>query len=189
MAGCGCGTRWIGAKRETLADPQVSGSGPCKTCRAPEAGAGACLSAAQQHGNGHQEPDSTGHPTPGYPVRVRFLDEPTLGLDVSAQAGLRRFSRGSNRRRGVTVLLTSRYKAHMLALCPPMIVLDLGQLLCQENGSAFPPPPIGCVAPPGLAPYVEGRPQTPSSGDDGLQTSPSSRDDALQTEDQSVGRR
>ena len=38
-----------------------------------------------------------------------FLDEPTLGLDVTAQATIRDFIRAYNRRYEATVLLTSHY--------------------------------------------------------------------------------
>jgi ABC-2 type transport system ATP-binding protein len=60
---------------------------------------------------------------------VLFLDEPTLGLDVSMQGRLRRFLGEYNRRRGVTVILTSHYMADVVALCPRVILIDHGQLL------------------------------------------------------------
>jgi ABC-2 type transport system ATP-binding protein len=60
---------------------------------------------------------------------VMFLDEPTLGLDVSVQARLRRFLAEYNRRNGVTVILTSHYMADVVALCPRVILIHHGQLL------------------------------------------------------------
>ena len=60
---------------------------------------------------------------------VLFLDEPTLGLDVSMQARLRRFFAEYNRRSGVTVILTSHYMADVVALCPRVILIHHGQLL------------------------------------------------------------
>ncbi len=60
---------------------------------------------------------------------VLFLDEPTLGLDVSIQARLRRFFAEYNRRSGVTVILTSHYMADVVALCPRVILIHHGQLL------------------------------------------------------------
>jgi ABC-2 type transport system ATP-binding protein len=60
---------------------------------------------------------------------VMFLDEPTLGLDVSMQARLRRFLAEYNRRNGVTVILTSHYMADVVALCPRVILIHHGQLL------------------------------------------------------------
>ncbi|HXU73254.1 MAG TPA: ATP-binding cassette domain-containing protein [Polyangia bacterium] len=60
--------------------------------------------------------------------RVLFLDEPTIGLDVSMQATLRRFVRDYNERFGATVLLTSHYMDDVAALCPRVIVIDKGHL-------------------------------------------------------------
>jgi ABC-2 type transport system ATP-binding protein len=60
--------------------------------------------------------------------RVLFLDEPTIGLDVSMQATLRRFIRGYNERFNATVLLTSHYMDDVAALCPRVVVIDKGRL-------------------------------------------------------------
>jgi ABC-2 type transport system ATP-binding protein len=60
---------------------------------------------------------------------VLFLDEPTLGLDVSMQGRLRRFLAEYNRRSGVTVILTSHYMADVVALCPRVILIHHGQLI------------------------------------------------------------
>ena len=61
--------------------------------------------------------------------KVLFLDEPTLGLDVSMQGRLRRFLAEYNRRNGVTVILTSHYMADVVALCPRVILVHHGRLL------------------------------------------------------------
>lgn len=61
--------------------------------------------------------------------KVLFLDEPTLGLDVSMQGRLRRFFKEYNERTGVTVMLTSHYMADVLALCPRVILIHHGRLL------------------------------------------------------------
>lgn len=60
---------------------------------------------------------------------VVFLDEPTLGLDVSMQSRLRRFVLDYNRRHGATVILTSHYMADVVALCPRVILIHHGRLL------------------------------------------------------------
>lgn len=60
---------------------------------------------------------------------VVFLDEPTLGLDVSMQARIRTFIRELNRRSGATILLTSHYMDDIVALCRRVIVIHHGQLL------------------------------------------------------------
>jgi ABC-2 type transport system ATP-binding protein len=61
--------------------------------------------------------------------RVLFLDEPTIGLDVSMQATVRDFVRAYNERFGATVLLTSHYMDDVAALCPRVLVIDKGHLI------------------------------------------------------------
>ncbi|MEU1837834.1 ABC transporter ATP-binding protein [Micromonospora chersina] len=59
---------------------------------------------------------------------VLFLDEPTLGLDVNAQAAVRAFLRDYNARYGATVLLTSHYMGDVTALARRVLVIDRGAL-------------------------------------------------------------
>jgi ABC-2 type transport system ATP-binding protein len=61
--------------------------------------------------------------------RVLFLDEPTIGLDVTMQATVRQFVKAYNERHGATVILTSHYMDDVLALCPRVIVIDRGRLI------------------------------------------------------------
>ena len=61
--------------------------------------------------------------------RVLFLDEPTIGLDVTMQATVRGFIRAYNERFGATVLLTSHYMDDVAALCPRVLVIDHGHLI------------------------------------------------------------
>jgi len=60
---------------------------------------------------------------------IAFLDEPTLGLDVSMQARIRAFVAEYNRRSGATILLTSHYMDDVVALCRRVIVIHHGLLL------------------------------------------------------------
>ncbi|MEJ7728528.1 MAG: ATP-binding cassette domain-containing protein [Polyangiaceae bacterium] len=60
--------------------------------------------------------------------QVLFLDEPTIGLDVSMQLKVREFVRRYNERTGATVLLTSHYMDDVAALCPRVVVIDHGKL-------------------------------------------------------------
>lgn len=60
---------------------------------------------------------------------VLFLDEPTLGLDVSMQSRLRRFLVEYGRRSGATMILTSHYMADVVALCPRVILIHHGRVL------------------------------------------------------------
>jgi ABC-2 type transport system ATP-binding protein len=61
--------------------------------------------------------------------RVLFLDEPTIGLDVTAQKRIRGFLAEYNQRHGASVLLTSHYMADVQALCRRVIVIDGGVVL------------------------------------------------------------
>src|SRR5262245_42005340 len=61
--------------------------------------------------------------------RVLFLDEPTIGLDVTMQKRIRQFVAEYNRRHGATVLLTSHYMADVEALCKRVIVIHHGRIL------------------------------------------------------------
>jgi ABC-2 type transport system ATP-binding protein len=61
--------------------------------------------------------------------RVLFLDEPTIGLDVTMQKRIRSFVAEYNRRYEATVLLTSHYMADVEALCKRVIVIHHGQIL------------------------------------------------------------
>ncbi len=67
--------------------------------------------------------------------KVLFLDEPTIGLDISAQGRIREFLREYNRRTGATILLTSHYMADVTALCERIIMIHHGQL--KYDGSIF----------------------------------------------------
>jgi ABC-2 type transport system ATP-binding protein len=61
--------------------------------------------------------------------KVLFLDEPTIGLDVTMQVAIRNFIAEYNRRHGATVILTSHYMADVTALTRRIIVIDRGKLL------------------------------------------------------------
>jgi len=60
---------------------------------------------------------------------VLFLDEPTIGLDVTMQRRVREFVAAYNRRSGATVLLSSHYMADIEALCRRVIVIHHGRIL------------------------------------------------------------
>lgn len=61
--------------------------------------------------------------------QVLFLDEPTLGLDVNAQAAVRQFLQEYNQRYQATILLTSHYMADITALCKRVMVIHQGKLI------------------------------------------------------------
>jgi len=61
--------------------------------------------------------------------QVLFLDEPTIGLDVTMQKRIRTFIADYNERYGATVLLTSHYMADVEALCKRVVVIHHGTIL------------------------------------------------------------
>ncbi len=61
--------------------------------------------------------------------KVLFLDEPTIGLDVTMQRRIRTFVAEYNKRYNATVLLTSHYMADVEALCKRVIVIHHGRIL------------------------------------------------------------
>ena len=64
--------------------------------------------------------------------RVLFLDEPTIGLDVSAKAVVRELVREASLRDGCSVLLTSHDTGDMERVCDRAIVIHEGRLLLDE---------------------------------------------------------
>jgi ABC-2 type transport system ATP-binding protein len=60
---------------------------------------------------------------------VVFLDEPTIGLDVTMQRRIRSFIAEYNRRFEATILLTSHYMADVEALCRRVVIIHHGRLL------------------------------------------------------------
>jgi ABC-2 type transport system ATP-binding protein len=60
---------------------------------------------------------------------VLFLDEPTLGLDITMQKRIRSFVAEYSRRYGAAVLLTSHYMADVQALCRRVVVIHHGRAL------------------------------------------------------------
>jgi len=60
---------------------------------------------------------------------VLFLDEPTIGVDITMQARIRQFVGEYNRRFAATIILTSHYMADVTALCKRIILIDHGKIL------------------------------------------------------------
>lgn len=60
--------------------------------------------------------------------KVLFLDEPTIGLDVTSQKRVRDFLKRHSRESGVTTLLTSHYMGDIEELCQRVIIIDHGKL-------------------------------------------------------------
>ncbi len=61
--------------------------------------------------------------------QLLLLDEPTIGLDVVAQAAIQRCLKEYNATRGVTMLLTSHYMRDVEALCSRVLVINHGKVI------------------------------------------------------------
>jgi ABC-2 type transport system ATP-binding protein len=61
--------------------------------------------------------------------QLLLLDEPTIGLDVVAQAAIQKCLRDYNSRHGVTMLLTSHYMRDVEALCSRVLVISHGKVI------------------------------------------------------------
>jgi ABC-2 type transport system ATP-binding protein len=78
-----------------------------------------------------------------YRPQVLFLDEPTIGLDVSAAKLIRTFIAEYSAQTGATVLLTSHSMVDVESLCPRLILVDDGAIAFDggrdELSSVFAP--------------------------------------------------
>ena len=61
--------------------------------------------------------------------KVLFLDEPTIGLDIIAQAKIRDFIYDYNIKYGATILLTSHNMDDMINLARRVIIISSGNIL------------------------------------------------------------
>jgi len=60
--------------------------------------------------------------------KVLFLDEPTIGLDVTSQKRVRDFLRSYHQDHPIVTMLTSHYMADIEELCQRVIIIDHGKL-------------------------------------------------------------
>ncbi|WP_340022733.1 ATP-binding cassette domain-containing protein [Paenibacillus sp. FSL K6-1096] len=61
--------------------------------------------------------------------KVLFLDEPTIGLDVSSRRRIREFLKYINKEKKVTVILTSHYLEDIEELCNRIIAISEGKIV------------------------------------------------------------
>jgi ABC-2 type transport system ATP-binding protein len=61
--------------------------------------------------------------------RIVFLDEPTIGLDISVKSKIRAVIRELNEARTTTLLLTTHDLGDVEALCKRLIILDQGKII------------------------------------------------------------
>jgi ABC-2 type transport system ATP-binding protein len=60
---------------------------------------------------------------------ILYLDEPTLGMDVTMQLRLRQYIKEYNRKYDATVILTSHYMSDITSLCPRLMLIHHGKLV------------------------------------------------------------
>ena len=65
--------------------------------------------------------------------KVLFLDEPTIGLDVSAKFALRKFIKEINRVRKTAVILTTHDLGDIQELCERIIIINHGVMMEDGN--------------------------------------------------------
>ena len=64
--------------------------------------------------------------------RLLFLDEPTIGLDVTAKAAIRDFIREQSLAEGLTVVLTSHDTRDIELVCERVIVINSGRIVLDQ---------------------------------------------------------
>jgi ABC-2 type transport system ATP-binding protein len=69
--------------------------------------------------------------------RVLFLDEPTIGLDVTSQKKVREFLQLYNSEHQIVTMLTSHYMGDIEALCKRVIIIDHGRIFFDGPLSAI----------------------------------------------------
>jgi ABC-2 type transport system ATP-binding protein len=69
--------------------------------------------------------------------RVLFLDEPTIGLDVTSQKKVREFLREYNSGNRIVTMLTSHYMQDIQELCKRVIIIDKGRIFFDGPLSAI----------------------------------------------------
>lgn len=61
--------------------------------------------------------------------KILYLDEPTIGLDIISQKGIRNFIKKINKNEQTTVILTSHYMEDVQEICERLIVINNGKLV------------------------------------------------------------
>lgn len=65
--------------------------------------------------------------------KIVFLDEPTIGLDVSMKAKIRTLIHALNKEKNTTVILTTHDMSDVDALCRRIVIIDKGKMLYDND--------------------------------------------------------
>ena len=65
--------------------------------------------------------------------KIVFLDEPTIGLDVSMKAKIRKLIHALNEEKKTTVILTTHDMGDVDALCRRIVIIDKGKMLYDND--------------------------------------------------------
>ena len=65
--------------------------------------------------------------------KIVFLDEPTIGLDVSMKAKIRELILALNEKKNTTVILTTHDMGDVDALCKRIVIIDKGKMLYDND--------------------------------------------------------
>ena len=65
--------------------------------------------------------------------KIVFLDEPTIGLDVSMKAKIRELIKGLNQEKNTTVILTTHDMGDVDALCQRIVIIDHGSMIYDND--------------------------------------------------------
>ncbi|MBR2283729.1 MAG: ATP-binding cassette domain-containing protein [Ruminococcus sp.] len=65
--------------------------------------------------------------------KIVFLDEPTIGLDVSMKSKIRTLIHALNREKKTTVILTTHDMGDVDALCRRIVIIDKGKMLYDND--------------------------------------------------------
>ena len=65
--------------------------------------------------------------------KIVFLDEPTIGLDVSMKAKIRTLIHALNKEKNTTVILTTHDMGDVDALCRRIVIIDKGRMLYDND--------------------------------------------------------
>ena len=68
-----------------------------------------------------------------YSPKVIFLDEPTIGLDISSQIAIRKFLKEYVEEKNALILLTSHYLDDIEEVCEEVVYLEKGAIRYQGN--------------------------------------------------------